>query len=187
MKRLNFEQAPAEKSSMNRIDPFFVVIILLLSGLATIYNASYYGLGDSQLQAAENLYLKNKIKILELKQKDLEFKTTGVGHDSKGRSLASVEDPETDPSKIAEKLYKDVVEQCIKRKKDLLCLDKVDSVLTQFPESKWAGKTLVVLTDRYIKEKRYEQAADLVQIVRNEFKSEPEVQALLREMEKSQL
>ena len=60
-------------------------------------------------------------------------------------------------------------------------------MLTQFPESKWAGKTLVVLTDRYIKEKRYEQAADLVQIVRNEFKSEPEVQALLREMEKSQL
>lgn len=153
-----------------------------------IFNASYYGLGDSQLQAAENLYLKNKIKILELKQKDLEFRTTKTQHDKSGsRSVASVDNVVVDPSKIAENLYKEVVEQCIKRKKDLICLDKVDSVLTQFPESKWAGKTLVVLTDRYIKEKRFEQAADLVQIVRKEFKSDPEVQSLLAQMEKSQL
>lgn len=172
---------------MNRIDPFFVIIILLLSGLAITYNASYYGLGDAQLQAAENVYLKNKIKILELKQKDLEFKNSRGRNASYSRSMASVEGPEVDPNKIGEKLYKEVVEQCINRKKDLLCLDKVDSVLTQFPESKWAGKALVVLTDRYIKEKRYEQAADLVQIVRSEFKTEPEVLALLKEMEKSQL
>ncbi len=178
---------PAEKSSMNRIDPFFVVIILLLSGLAMTYNASYYGLGDSQLQAAENRYLKKKIKVLELKQKDFEFKTTGARGVTRTRMVASESGPEIDPAKIAENLYKEVVEQCIKRNKDLLCLDKVDSVLSQFPDSKWAGKTLVVLTDRYIKEKRYEQAADLVKIVRNEFKSEPEVLALLKEMEKSQL
>lgn len=187
MKRLNFEQAPAEKSSMNRIDPFFVLVIVLLSGLAVVFNASEYGLGDAQLQAAENRYLKNKVKILELKQKDFDFKTSALRTPS--RSFASVGNEffEVAPEKIAEKLYKEVVEQCINRKKDLLCLDKVDSILTQFPESKWAGKTLVVLTSRYVKEKRYEQAADLVKIVRGEFKSEPEVQALLKDVEKSQL
>jgi len=187
LKRLNFEQAPAEKSSMNRIDPFFVLVIVLLSGLAVTFNASQYGLGDVQLQAAENRYLKNKVKILELKQKDFEFKTSALHSPSRGLASASDTSFEVDPEKLAEKLYKEVVELCINRKKDLLCLDKVDSVLTQFPESKWAGKTLVVLTGRYVKEKRYEQAADLVKIVRGEFKSEPEVQALLKDVEKSQL
>lgn len=172
---------------MNKIDPFFVLIVVLLSGITVVFNASQYGLGDARLQAAENHYLKNKIKILELKQKDLEFKKSAASGTASSRHLASVEGPEIDPAKIAEKLYQDVVEQCINRKKDLLCLDKVDAILTQFPESKWSGKTLVVLTGRYIKEKRYDQAADLVQIVRSEFKGEPEVQSLLKEVEKTQL
>lgn len=171
---------------MNKVDPFFVLIIVLLSGLTIVYNASYYGLGDSQLQAAENQHLKKQIKLLELKQKDLESKTSAT-HLTQPRSMASIESFEVDPEKIAAKLYKEVVEQCINHKKDLPCLEKIDSVVTQFPESPWTGKSLVVLTNRYIKEKRFEQASDLVQIVRQEFKNEKEVQQLLKEVEKSHL
>lgn len=188
MKRLNFEQRPAEKSSMNKVDPFFVLMIVLLSALTVVFNTAQLDLGDSRLLAVENRQLKTQIKLLELKQQDLELGTVGKVSLAPQRKVASVDAaPEMDRGKLAEGLYQEVVEQCIKRKKDLPCLDKIDAIVTQFPESKWAGKSLVVLTGRYIKEKRNEQAADLVKIVRQEFKNEAEVQKLLQEVEKTQL
>lgn len=172
---------------MNKVDPFFVLMIVLLSALTVVFNTAQLDLGDSRLLTVENRQLKTQIKLLELRQKDLELGALSA-HSVTPRNIASVDAvPEMDRGKLAEGLYKEVVEQCIKRKKDLPCLDKIDAIVTQFPESKWAGKSLVVLTGRYIKEKRNEQAADLVKIVRQEFKNEVEVQKLLQEVEKTQL
>lgn len=186
LRRLNFEHLPAEKSSMNRVDSFFVLIIVLLSGLTIVYNSAQYDLGNIQLQQAENKYLRNQMKLMELKEREFELRFAKK-EASFGRRMASVPGPELDPGKLAQGLYHEVVEQCIDRKKDLICLDKVDSVVTQFPDSKWAGKSLVVLASRYIQEKRYEQATDLVKIVRTEFKDEKEVLNQLKEIEKNPL
>jgi hypothetical protein len=188
LKRLNFEHLPAEKSSMNKVDSFFVLIVVLLSGLTIVYKSAQYDLGETKLLALQNHYLKNQIRLLELKQKDLELKLSQFAPQAKNeRAVASVAEThvEVDPNQIARGIYQEVLDQCVKLKKDLPCLNKVDSVVSQFPESKWAGKSLVVLTHRYVKEKRYEQASELVQIVRHEFTHEPEVLHELKEIEKN--
>ena len=187
LKRLNFEHLSAEKSSMNKIDSFFVLILVLLSGLAVTFKAAQYDLGDAQLLTAENRFLKNKILLLELKQKDLELSSSNPGKARTLASLSEVSSPvELDRNVLAEGLYKEARTECDQLKKNLSCLERIDAVVTQFPESKWAGQSLILLTGIYIKEKKYEQAADLVKIVRSEFKDEPEVLWNLKEIEKKQ-
>ncbi len=172
---------------MNKVDSFFVLILVLLSGLAVTYKSAQYDLGDAQLLTSENRFLKNKILLLELKQKDLELGGRGLIN---RRSLASIPDNknavELDRTVLAEGLFKEASSQCGQLGKNISCLEKIDAVVTQFPESKWAGQSLVLLTGIYIKQKKYEQAAELVKIVRNEFKDEPEVLKKLKEIEKKQ-
>ncbi len=187
MKRLNFAHLPAEKSSMNKIDSFFVLILVLVSGLTVIYKAAEYDLGDARLLISENQKLQNKVKILELKQKDLELSLARKRIDREIASLPSGIAVELNPAKIAEELYREAHAQCLRPKKDSNCLDRIDTLISQFPDSKWAGKSLVLLTGIYLKEKNFDEAAQLVNVVRLQFKNQPEVLRDLKEFEKNQL
>lgn len=193
MKRLNFEHLTTEKSSMNRVDPFFILILVLLSGLAVTYKAAQYDLSGLRLQILVNDQLRHKIKVLELKQKELQISQNLRRQQrpqvSAQRGLASLPSVaiELDPIRLAENLYNEAVTDCLKKKKDLVCVDKIESVITQFPDTKWAGESLVLLTYVYFKNKKHEQAKELIQVVRGEFKQYPDLIKKINEIEKQNL
>ena len=172
---------------MNKVDSFFVLIIVLLSGLAVVFKSAQYDLGDTQLLVMQNRALQNKINLLELKQKDLELSLSKPSGHREVASLQPQEAIELDPNKIAEALYNEAKLSCLKPKKENGCLEKIDSLVSQFPESKWAGKSLVVLANLYIKDKNLEQAEELQSIVQIQFKNQPEVLKDLKEFQKNLL
>jgi TolA-binding protein len=179
---------------MNKVDPFFILIIVLVSGLAVTYKSAQYDLSGLKFQMLMNAQLKNKIKRLELVQKELEIaaQKNDRAQDVEERSLASVpsegeKEVILDPAKLAEKMYHEAKTQCLKSKKNTNCLNQIEAVVTQFPGSKWAAESMILLAHVYIEEKRGDQAKELLKVVRVEFKKNRDIQKKLNLIENGQL
>lgn len=161
------------------------------------YKAAQYDLSGIRFQVQINEQLKRQIKILELKQKETElnqkFSEVNPVNPGRSRNLASLSPTqpeisfELDPSKLAENFYKEAKVQCASYQKKLLCIEKIESVIMQFPDSKWAGESLLLLTQFYLKNQKTEQAQEIIRIVRSEFKNYPELVKKSHEIEKMHL
>ena len=53
--------------------------------------------------------------------------------------------------------------------KEQTCLEDVEIIVAQFPESKWAGESLVLLSSVYTKLRRFKEAESVMKIVKSEF------------------
>ncbi|MBC7466940.1 MAG: hypothetical protein H7256_13205 [Bdellovibrio sp.] len=71
--------------------------------------------------------------------------------------------------------------------KENSCLADIEILVSQFPESVWAGEGLIVLSTVYSKQKRYKEANSLIQIVKNEFASQKKLIVKADQLEKSML
>jgi hypothetical protein len=177
---------------MNKVDPFFTLILVLLSALIVTYKAAQYDLSGLKFQMLVNQQLKHQIKVLELKQKEFELT---LRQPEQKRNLSSVaevtkvEAPkfELDPVLMAKSMFVEAQKKCTDSKKNVQCLEQVESVISQFPGSEWAGETLVLLTQFYVKNRKIEEAKELVKIVQLEFNKFPKVQNKLNELEKNSL
>ena len=53
--------------------------------------------------------------------------------------------------------------------KDETCLEDVEMIVSQFPESKWAKESLILLSSVYTKLRRFKEAESVTKIVKSEF------------------
>lgn len=53
--------------------------------------------------------------------------------------------------------------------KEQSCLEDVETVVSQFPESKWAKESLLLLNSVYSKLRRFKEAESVMKIVKSEF------------------
>ena len=72
-------------------------------------------------------------------------------------------------------------------KKENTCLSDIEVLISQFPDSVWAGEGLIVLSWVYAKQKRYKEAESLIGIVKSEFSGQKKLISKAQQIEKSML
>lgn len=70
---------------------------------------------------------------------------------------------------------------------NLDCTKSVESMITQFPESNWTAKSLLVLSHYYFQQNKIAEAKTLLEIIKNEFKSYDDLAFDLKQMKTEKL
>ncbi len=199
--RLNFGQVRADKSNM-RVDSFFILIVLLVSGLSSAYLAFDYHLSGVDFEQQKVQALQNQVLQLKLKNEALILQASTTS--SFQRQIASVKSNKyisldglyrdqlhqaktekkmalikeitqkiignsVDADLLAEAYFEKAYLSCRVNFKDNVCLDDVEIIVSQFPETKWARESLTLLSDVYSKLKRFKEADSVMKIVKSEF------------------
>lgn len=189
---LNFSQHFAEKSHMKKLDGFLVAIALIMTLLGGIYHyaansMSYFD--DPVIQSM--LERKIQLRQLEKKMHAIEVKTAesrtpqrAIASIPQGSSEEIVLEASMSSEKMAKKLYEEAKSKCYQEGQEEACIQTIDKVVSHFPESVWAGESLVLLTDYYYRTARVSQAREVVQILKNEFSYSAEIQSKVAIIEK---
>ncbi len=199
-KRLNFGQVLAEEPNMNKVDSFLIIIIVLLSGFFVVYKTAAYQFSGIDFERQKNEQLVRQIQRLELTVKAAELEQKNRHIEKSSRKIASVQPYEMlkpkkafdankqlmSNEKTAEILYKKAKLNCGKYKKEELCAQHIDVVVTQFPETRWAGESLILLSRLYLKARQTERANEVMNILSSEFNGDKEIQSKLAELKKGQ-
>ena len=77
-----------------------------------------------------------------------------------------------DPELLAEAYFERASISCQSSSnnfKDETCLEDVETIVSQFPESKWAKESLILLSSVYTKLRRFKEAESVTKIVESEF------------------
>ena len=90
-----------------------------------------------------------------------------------------------DPELLAEAFYEKSVLTCQGNFKEQSCLQDIEIVVSQFPESKWAAESLILLSGIYLKLKRFSEAESVLNLVKVEFAKEKDVLLKISRLEKS--
>lgn len=193
MKRLNFAHKLAEEPSMKRVDALLILIIFVVGFLCLAYWHT----------ATSQNYIENNPKALaeynrRLELKALKTEISKIKTNQKrsvSRDVASVE-IESDLTQIpsaldttvaARKQYSEIREVCFDPSREMDCLNKIDLIITQFPETVWAAESLIILTEIYRRNSRNMEADDVIKIIKHEFKSYPNVQSKVELLESRSL
>jgi hypothetical protein len=180
---------------MKRIDSFFSLNIFLVGVLSyTLYYAS------NSLDYFEN---NPELKARYERQKELKLlnaEITELAKESKQieRSMASIRatDAEvvnsishssSDVNDLARKYYSKAKEDCYQPKKEAECISSIDTLVSQFPESIWAGESLLLLTELYHRNNRHAQILDVIKILKTDFRQYKSVQLKVEYLEKQLL
>lgn len=102
------------------------------------------------------------------------------------RKTASVQDSNRDPDKAAQAIYNQIDISC---DKDISskCLEGIDQIVTNYPNSKWAAKSLLLLSHLYFVKDKKDEAKKLIYIVRQEFKSYEDFNSDIQKLSKRKL
>lgn len=100
--------------------------------------------------------------------------------------LQKIKDNVVDPDKVAQAFYEKIDMTC-SEKLETECLQEIDALLTQFPDSKWSAKGLLLLSHFYFKQNRQEEARSLIRIIKNDFKSYDELNTDIEKISKRKL
>ncbi len=177
------------------LDSFTILICGILVGLGLIYNYSdkylAYFVENSKLQ----LVYENKLAEIKL-QKQIRHiqKTSGKNMRSPASIELSVEEQiqnllenNSDTKGMAEKLYLETVVFCKESIHLSKCADHLNTMITHFPESKWAAEALLVLVEVYIKDKSTTKATELIELIKVEFSKNQHVIKRAGELERAAL
>ncbi len=221
MKRLNFSQVIAEKSSMQKVDPFFIMILFIFSLLTSAFFAFDFHLSGIDLEKQKAVILENKVRELKVANEALQLqiidtasfgtrKTASIAprkeisfddvyksqlqfavNNKKVDEIISLSqkilNTSADQSLLAEALFQKTVVSCKIKQKEAICFNDIEALVNQFPESKLAGESLVMLIEIYNKLKRFKEAESVIKIVRTEFPKERELIQRLTQLEKNRL
>lgn len=58
---------------------------------------------------------------------------------------------------------------------EIKCMSEIDAIVSQFPESNWTARSLLLLSHFYYKQNRQAEAKSLIQVIKAEFKSYSEL------------
>jgi outer membrane protein assembly factor BamD (BamD/ComL family) len=76
----------------------------------------------------------------------------------------------------ARDFYSQARQNCYQLGREAECLNNIETVVSQFPESRWAGESLVILGDFYHRTNRAEQAREIVRILKKDFRAYTDLQ-----------
>lgn len=196
---LNFSFKLAEKLAMKRIDPFFTIIVVLFAFFVVVYETMRADSVSLLIEQKKNADLVEQVEVLKLQQVALLSKSN-LNQSGQRRSVASEkttipaskeiqlkEVGVTDITRQAESLFNQINQMCEAQKNHLLCVQKVEEMTTQFPETSWAGRSLLKLSEFYIQTHRFEKAKEVMQIVKSEFKNDSRLQKRVLELERLKL
>lgn len=195
VRRLNFTHGLAEEPSMKRIDAFFSLNIILVGVLSyTYYFASQsldYFEKNPALKARyerqkELNVLNAELRELAQENKQIERSMASL-HPSEVEVVNSISHSSSDVNDLARKYYSKAKENCYQPKKEAECIASIDTLVSQFPESIWAGESLLLLTELYHRNNRGAQIFDLIKILKTDFKQYKSVQLKVDYLEKQLL
>jgi len=101
--------------------------------------------------------------------------------------VGSISHLSVDANEVARSYFSKAKEYCYQPSKEVDCVTTIDTVITQFPESVWAGESLLLLTDLYRRTNRKDQIEDIVKILKTDFKEFKSVQVKVDYLEKQTL
>ncbi len=90
-----------------------------------------------------------------------------------------------DPELLAEAYFEKTVIACQGNFKEQSCLQDIETIVSQFPESIWAAESLVLLSGIYLKLKRFQEAESVMNLVKVEFAKEKDLLLKISRLEKS--
>jgi hypothetical protein len=179
---------------MKRFDAFFALNFFLAGVLTyTFYFASTsLDLFDRDPHLKARYERQKELNVLNKELSEL-AKTSAVK-----RSMASIRTGDsdvvnsvshlsTDANDVARNYFSKAKEYCYEPAKESECVSTIDTVITQFPESVWAGESLLVLTDLYRRTNRASQIPDIVKVLKTDFKQYKSVQVKVEYLEKQTL
>lgn len=190
---------------MKKLDPFYTLILFIVSCLSTAFFAFDYYLSGVTIEQQKVRALENQVVQLKLKNEALTLQAGGGG--LVGRQIASLKNGkqisfdelyarQLQDAKLNKKteVIKQISEKIIKNSadsdllaeayferayfscqsssnsfKDENCLEDVETIVSQFPESKWAKESLILLSSVYTKLRRFKEAESVTKIVKSEF------------------
>ena len=85
-------------------------------------------------------------------------------------SLDKITQDSIRPEFVARAYYEKINIRC-GQQLNKFCLDDIDTLVSQFPDSVWTGKALLTMSYYYQKNNRVTEAQALLNIVKTEFKS----------------
>lgn len=184
---------------MKRIDPFFTIIVVLFSFLVVVYETMRADSVSLLIEQRKNADLVEQVEVLKLQQVAFLSKNA-IPQRGPQRSVASEKKIASAPKEIqlkevgvteitrqAELLYNEIDQLCESKKNHLQCVQKVEEMTTQFPETSWAGRSLLKLGEFYIQTHRLEKAKEVLQIVKSEFKNDLRLQKKIQKLERLKL
>lgn len=179
---------------MKRFDSFLAINILIIAVLSYVY---YYA-NTSLDHFANNPNLQAQLKrSQELKLLQADLNEINRKNKSLSRGLASIKKTSTeslfvassalDTNEVARVIYSKAKEACYKPYAEMDCINHIDTLVTQFPESIWAGESLLLLSEIYLKNNKSSQALDLIKLLKVEFHQFKSIQAKVEYLENQKL
>lgn len=202
---------------MRKVDSFFVLILVLFFGLATAYISFDYHLSGVSFEKSKNETLQRQLSQLNLVVESLQAQASPnrgiasvgptkmitldglykeqltaarVSKDSKKVTALSekIIGSSLDPDLLAQAYFLKAELSCATYLiKENTCLSEIETLISQFPESVWAGEGLLVLSAIYSKQKRYKEANSLLKIVKAEFQNQKSLLVKASQLEKTML
>lgn len=184
MRQLNFRLDLAEELCMKRVGQFFDgFMVLVLVIIAALGSVQYY-VATSKTYIENNPELTAQIerqKELAVLKAELE-KIQAAQQIKPSREIASVSAPPIMDQ--AEQHFAKLKMECDQKDVSPVCLDQIDLMISQYPETLWAAESMVVLADIYTKTNESRRAVDLLKVLRARFAGYPTVQAKVNYIEK---
>ena len=209
---------------MQRVDPFFTLVMFLFCILCSSYFAFDYHLSGITFQQQKVRALERKIAELKIANESILLRSEQppTARSEKSRQIASLQlrkkisfddlyksqlqaavvgknaetilltsqkimNTSADSELLAEAMFQKSMVFCHLKQKESLCFSEIENLVTQFPDSKWAGESLVELSEIYTHLKRFSEAESVISIVRAEFSHDKVVLSRLNKIEKKKL
>ncbi len=85
-------------------------------------------------------------------------------------TIAKIQETSSNAEHVAKAEYEKINLICT-QKLEVDCINEIDMIVSQFPDSNWTAKSLLLLSHYYYKENRVNDSKALINIIRTEFKT----------------
>lgn len=100
--------------------------------------------------------------------------------------LDKIKEAAPDAETLAKAQYKQIKILCDK-KLEAECIQEIDTIVSQFPETKWAGESLLLLSRLYYDLNKHNEARQILEIVKKDFKKHSDLKLELEKPSKKKL
>lgn len=184
---------------MKKIDSFFLFILSLLLGLGVFFYLAEKELAsvDKDGSLTAKVMRQKSLASLYAKLEELNTKKITTNNDRTIASIPSqsgqygsidtnefVVDSPLDAEKYAKSQYLTAKASCYKEGEESVCIQKIEKIVTHFPETMWAGESLVLLIDFYYRKKENSKAQEILDVLRTQFGEVPAIKSKIAIIER---
>ena len=179
---------------MKKIDGFITLNLIIIC----ILSYTYYFANSSIDIFENNPELMAKLKRSEaLRVLNADLSNLSKTNTVQSRKIASINKTGFNKSVVAASaldagdaariVFSQIKESCYETNSEMKCLSSIDMMISQFPESIWAGESLIILSEFYNKNNKSKQADELIKILKTDFKNYKSIQSKVEYLENRRL